>query len=162
MTQQMVANVRRRLAELLSGEPSPQQLNRVLAGLTLAGRMQWLQQQPAIIVDVAHNPQSARYLAQQLLLLKPRFRRILALVGMLKDKDIEQTLLPLTPLFEQWHLVSLKGVRGATAEQLNQVLAPQGVLTQLHEDTQSAFQKHACSSKTPLLAQRKHGEFPTI
>lgn len=127
--------------EQLNMLPSPQQLNSVLAGLTLAGRMQWLQKQPAIIVDVAHNPQSASYLAEQLLLLKPRFRRILAFVGMLKDKDIQQTLLPLTPLFEQWHLVSLKGVRGATAEQLNQVLAPQGVLTQLHEDTQSAYQQ---------------------
>ncbi|HEY0921485.1 bifunctional tetrahydrofolate synthase/dihydrofolate synthase [Rheinheimera pacifica] len=127
--------------EQLNMLPSPQQLCSVLAGLTLAGRMQWLQQQPAIIVDVAHNPQSARYLAQQLLLLKPRFRRILALVGMLKDKDIEQTLLPLTPLFEQWHLVSLKGVRGATAEQLDKVLAAHGVVTQLHEDTQSAYQQ---------------------
>ncbi|MDR6984661.1 dihydrofolate synthase/folylpolyglutamate synthase [Rheinheimera pacifica] len=127
--------------EQLNMLPSPQQLCSVLAGLTLAGRMQWLQQQPAIIVDVAHNPQSARYLAQQLQLLKPRFRRILALVGMLKDKDIEQTLLPLTPLFEQWHLVSLKGVRGATAEQLDKVLALHGVVTQLHEDTQSAYQQ---------------------
>jgi len=33
MTQQMVANVRRRLAELLSGEPSPQQLNASLRHL---------------------------------------------------------------------------------------------------------------------------------
>ncbi|WP_240223357.1 bifunctional tetrahydrofolate synthase/dihydrofolate synthase [Rheinheimera hassiensis] len=127
--------------EQLNMLPSAQQLSSVLANLTLAGRMQWLQQQPAIIVDVAHNPQSARYLAQQLLLLKPRFRRILAFVGMLKDKDIEQTLLPLTPLFEQWHLVSLKGVRGATAEQLDKVLAPHGVVTQLHDDTQSTYQQ---------------------
>ena len=127
--------------EQLNMLPFAQQLSSVLASLTLAGRMQWLRQQPAIIVDVAHNPQSARYLAQQLLLLKPRFRRILAFVGMLKDKDIEQTLLPLTPLFEQWHLVSLKGVRGATAEQLDKVLAPHGVVTQLHDDTQSAYQQ---------------------
>ena len=50
-------------------------------------------------------------------------------------------MLPLTPLFEQWHLVSLKGVRGATAEQLDKVLAPHGVVAQLHNDTQSAYQQ---------------------
>lgn len=126
--------------EQLNMLPSPQQLGRVLANLKLAGRMQWLQQQPAIIVDVAHNPQSGRYLAQQVQQLKPRFRRILALVGMLKDKDIEQTLLPLTPLFEQWHLVSLTGARGATAEHLDKLLIPFEVVTQQHDDIQLAYQ----------------------
>ncbi|MGP9802221.1 bifunctional tetrahydrofolate synthase/dihydrofolate synthase [Rheinheimera sp. NSM] len=120
--------------------PTPEQLAAVLTGLTLPGRMQWLQQQPAIIVDVAHNPQSARYLAQQLRRLKPRFGRVLALSGMLKDKDIQQTLLPLTTLFDQWHLVSLGGARGAGARQLAEQL-PQGTANVvLHEDVLSAYQ----------------------
>lgn len=120
--------------------PDIAQLCAVLTTLTLPGRMQWLQQQPAVIVDVAHNPQSAAYLATQLQRIKPRFRRILALAGMLKDKDIQQTLLPLTPLFDQWHLVSLGGPRGASAQQLADNLTGPAVKVQLHADVQQAYQ----------------------
>src|SRR5690606_18655194 len=125
--------------EILNLLPQSSDLSAVLTGLTLPGRMQWLQQQPAIIVDVAHNPQSAGYLAEQLHKLKPQYRQIYALCGMLKDKDIQQTLLPLTPLFNQWHLVSLGGARGASAQQLADALA--GVLSgaQLYNDVQQAY-----------------------
>ncbi|HEX5793748.1 MAG TPA: cyanophycin synthetase, partial [Rheinheimera sp.] len=119
--------------------PPPMQLRAVLTTLTLPGRMQWLQQQPAVIVDVAHNPQSAAYLATQLCRLKPGFRRVLALVGMLKDKDIQQTLLPLTSLFDQWHLVSLSGARGASARQLADKLTEFTTQVQLHGDVQQAY-----------------------
>uniref|UniRef100_A0A486XUE6 Dihydrofolate synthase/folylpolyglutamate synthase n=1 Tax=Rheinheimera sp. BAL341 TaxID=1708203 RepID=A0A486XUE6_9GAMM len=125
--------------EQLALLPEAAQLNAVFAGLTLPGRMQWLQQTPAIIVDVAHNPQSAGYLAGQLSRLKPGYRRILALTGMLKDKDIQQTLLPLTSIIDQWHLVSLGGVRGASAQQLAENLSGYTGDVQLHADTQLAF-----------------------
>lgn len=125
--------------ECLNLLPEPSDLSSVLAGLTLPGRMQWLQQQPAIIVDVAHNPQSAGYLAEQLRKLKPQYRQIWALCGMLKDKDIQQTLLPLTSLFNQWHLVSLGGARGASAQQLADSLAGVSTDVQLYSDVQQAY-----------------------
>lgn len=141
--------------------PTPQQLTAVLTGLTLPGRMQWLQQQPAIIVDVAHNPQSARYLAQQLRRLKPRFGRVVALCGMLKDKDIQQTLLPLTSLFDQWHLVSLGGARGAAAQQLAEQL-PQGTAdVVLHKNVLSAYQA-VSSSLQPDELLVVFGSFFTV
>lgn len=127
--------------EQLDALPTAAQLCSVLSTLTLAGRMQWLQQQPAVIVDVAHNPQSAAYLARCLTPLKPRYRRLVALVGMLKDKDIQQTLLPLTPLFDQWHLVSLAGPRGASAQQLADNLNGVGTALLLHDDVQQAYQR---------------------
>jgi dihydrofolate synthase / folylpolyglutamate synthase len=120
--------------------PAAEQLAGILTKLTLPGRMQYIQNQPAIILDVAHNPQSAAYLGAQLTKLKPRYRRMLALTGMLKDKDIQQTLLPLTPLFDQWHLVSLGGARGATAQQLADKLADVASNVQLHDDIQAAYQ----------------------
>ncbi|MBZ9612058.1 bifunctional tetrahydrofolate synthase/dihydrofolate synthase [Rheinheimera maricola] len=119
--------------------PTPEQLHAVLTHLTLPGRMQWLQQRPGVIVDVAHNPQSAAYLAAQLQRLKPRFARIVALTGMLKDKDIHQTLLPLTQLFDQWHLVSLGGARGASAQQLADNLSAATAQVHLHADVQQAY-----------------------
>ena len=119
--------------------PTAEQAAEVFAALTLPGRMQWLGLQPAVVLDVAHNPQSARYLASRLQKLKPRFRRLLALVGMLKDKDIRETLAPLTPLFDQWHLVTLDGPRGATAEQLVSYLPDSVGDISLHQDVSEAY-----------------------
>ena len=133
------------ILEQLQCLPSAAQATSVLAALTLAGRMQWLQQCPAVIIDVAHNPQSARYLAEQLLKLKPGFSQLKALVGMLKDKDIAQTLAPLTPLFDQWHLVSLTGVRGATAQHLVRYLPDAVSDITLHDDVLTAF-SHVCTT----------------
>ncbi|MCF4008033.1 bifunctional tetrahydrofolate synthase/dihydrofolate synthase [Rheinheimera sp. UJ63] len=120
-----VQNVATSLAvlEQLGQLPSETVLKHSLSTLTLPGRMQQLQQNPTILLDVAHNPQSAAYLATQLQLLQPRYRQIIALVGMLKDKDMRQALQPLTSCVTQWHLVSLPGNRGASRTQLQQALA---------------------------------------
>ncbi|MNJ46135.1 Bifunctional protein FolC [compost metagenome] len=88
-----------------------------LASARLAGRMQRLQDEPLVIVDVAHNPHSAAYLAAQLRKMScSGVRR--AVVGMLKDKDMTGSLAELDGLIDQWFLASLTGPRAATAEQL--------------------------------------------
>ena len=88
-----------------------------LASARLAGRMQRLQDEPLVIVDVAHNPHSAAYLASQLRQLPGKGKRR-AVVGMLKDKDMAGSLAELDGLIDQWFLASLTGPRAATAEQL--------------------------------------------
>lgn len=108
--------------EQLDKLPALALLQKSLQQLKLPGRMQWLQQSPDIIVDVAHNPQSAAYLASQLQRLKPGYSKILALVGMLKDKDITHSLSPLTAYIDEWHLVSLPGTRGADSGLLVEAL----------------------------------------
>ncbi|WP_116472874.1 bifunctional tetrahydrofolate synthase/dihydrofolate synthase [Zobellella maritima] len=92
----------------------------VVDGLTqarLIGRFQQLN--PQLWVDVAHNPESAGYLASRLATLGAK-GRILALVGMLKDKDIAATLAPMQPVVDEWYLASLAGPRGLSAEGLAQ------------------------------------------
>lgn len=98
--------------------PSPDVIRAVLTSLTLPGRMQWLQRAPAVVVDVAHNPQSAAYLAEQLQRLQGQYRKVHAIVGMLKDKDQRQSLASLAQYIAQWHCVSLPGPRGAVASHL--------------------------------------------
>ena len=97
--------------------PPPELLATVLSKLSLPGRMQWLDQQ--VLLDVAHNPQSAAYLAAQLSACSANWRKVHLLVGMLKDKDIAAALAPFCGHGWQWHLTSLPGVRGASAEQLS-------------------------------------------
>ena len=107
---------------LLDLLPSETVIHTVLRNLTLAGRMQWLSRQPAVLLDVAHNAQSAQYLASAIDNLGPRYRQIHLVVGMLKDKDIRQALGAFCGKSHQWHLVSLPGVRGADSNQLLEAL----------------------------------------
>ncbi|MDE1333772.1 bifunctional tetrahydrofolate synthase/dihydrofolate synthase [Vibrio aestuarianus] len=88
-----------------------------LKNVTLAGRMQKISDAPTIILDVAHNPHSAQYLADQ---LKQRYaqRTIHMVVGMLHDKDVESTLKQLQPISSAWYPASLSGPRAAKAEEL--------------------------------------------
>ncbi|CAH8193039.1 bifunctional tetrahydrofolate synthase/dihydrofolate synthase [Vibrio aestuarianus] len=88
-----------------------------LKNVTLAGRMQKISDAPTIILDVAHNPHSAQYLADQ---LQQRYaqRTIHMVVGMLHDKDVESTLKQLQPISSAWYPASLSGSRAAKAEEL--------------------------------------------
>ena len=88
-----------------------------LQGATLTGRMQQVASAPAVILDVAHNPQAAGYLAHELAIRFPK-QPIYAVCGMLRDKDHRATLAALQALVKHWYLASLPGERGANAEQL--------------------------------------------
>lgn len=83
---------------------------------SLPGRMELVSQQPMIYLDVAHNPQSAQYLKTQL--RKFEGKRVFALCGMLKDKDIQSVIQCLQVEFYEWNLVSLDVSRGAKSSEL--------------------------------------------
>ncbi|MEQ6968426.1 bifunctional tetrahydrofolate synthase/dihydrofolate synthase [Pectobacterium polaris] len=83
----------------------------------LPGRFQTVQASPRLILDVAHNPHAAAYLANRLAAL-PKSGKVRAVVGMLSDKDIAGTLAHLTPLVDVWYCAPLEGPRGAKAQQI--------------------------------------------
>jgi dihydrofolate synthase/folylpolyglutamate synthase len=124
--------------EVLALLPSQQQATEVLSALSLPGRMQWLSKTPGILLDVAHNPQSAGYLAAQLQFIKERYARVHLLVGMLKDKDIEHSLAPFHQLADHWHLVDLPGARGAQANMLVEQLPAQSSYS-CYSDLESGY-----------------------
>ena len=149
--------------EQLEVLPDSELLQQEISRLCLPGRMQWLRQQPAVLLDVAHNPQSAAYLAAQLQRLKPGYRRVYALVGMLKDKDLTQALLPLTTCVDEWHLVSLPGVRGAASELLAAALqgvAPTARAVQHPELAEAYRQVLATAAQQDLVVV--FGSFVTV
>jgi dihydrofolate synthase/folylpolyglutamate synthase len=95
-----------------------------IAQARLAGRFETLSIQPQVIVDVAHNPHAAAYLAKQLQPLQHKADggRVLALCAMLKDKDIQGVLEALVPVVDEWYFASLHNERGASASKLNDSL----------------------------------------
>ncbi|WP_233117462.1 bifunctional tetrahydrofolate synthase/dihydrofolate synthase [Aggregatibacter actinomycetemcomitans] len=68
---------------------------------------------PRIIIDVGHNPHAARYLAEKLTALKAQSHgKLIAVCGILKDKDAVGVLTPLLSLIDEWRCVTLDGYRG--------------------------------------------------
>lgn len=63
------------------------------------GRLEMLRPDPPVMIDGAHNPQAASALASYLCgLLQSRYRRIVLVIGIMADKDIDGILKPLLPL----------------------------------------------------------------
>ncbi|MGB6135558.1 MAG: bifunctional tetrahydrofolate synthase/dihydrofolate synthase [Shewanella sp.] len=115
-----------------------QQIADGLVQAKLAGRLEQVSQQPLILLDVAHNPHAARYLANQLQAYQGK--RIVAVCGMLKDKDIKAVIQTLSPHINQWNLVSLDNPRGASAQLLYDALPQASQLNaQQYQDMSSAW-----------------------
>ena len=92
----------------------------------LTGRFQVIPGKPAIVLDVGHNPQAIRVLADNLAGMG-FFDRTHAVVGMLGDKDIAGALAPLAGKVDVWHAATLGGPRGTTAEALAGIIATGGL-----------------------------------
>lgn len=87
-----------------------------LSEAVVPGRFQQLRYQDHdLILDVAHNPHAARYLAQRLEVLA-QTRRIHLVLGMLGDKDSAAVVRLLVPHATQLYAASLGGERGSPAE----------------------------------------------
>ena len=94
-----------------------QEVRRGLAEVALGGRFQVLPGRPQVILDVAHNVEAARTLAENL--ASSGFApETIAVCGMLRDKDVAGVMRELAPRITRWHLASLPGARGASAEHL--------------------------------------------
>ncbi len=98
-----------------------QEIRQGLLHVNLPARMQILPGLPATILDVAHNPHAASALGQNLDSMG-HYPHTYAIVGMLNDKDIENTLSRFTRRVDRWMCATTEGPRGMSAEQLAAVL----------------------------------------
>ncbi|GLQ96630.1 bifunctional tetrahydrofolate synthase/dihydrofolate synthase [Dyella mobilis] len=134
----------------------PTELERVAAaGMHLPrapARLQFLGGDPALIVDVGHNPQAARALAEWLD-AQPG-RRVHAVYGALSDKDVGGVMTALGTRIAHWHLASLEQdtPRGLPASVLAGVLHQ--VLPRAACDTHPNVQ-HALAA---ARASARHGD----
>ncbi|MDY0011665.1 MAG: bifunctional tetrahydrofolate synthase/dihydrofolate synthase [Rhodocyclaceae bacterium] len=102
-----------------------QDIRQGLMLVDLPGRFQVLPGQPAVVLDVAHNPQAAGVLAENLGGMG-YYPETWAVVGMLGDKDVAGTLALMRTRVDHWYLASLPGPRGLSAEALAEGLAQAG------------------------------------
>ncbi|WP_425525292.1 bifunctional tetrahydrofolate synthase/dihydrofolate synthase [Xanthomonas campestris] len=89
-----------------------------VAAAQLPGRLQRVARDGVeLMLDVGHNPQAARALAQALGTATPAGTTV-ALYAALADKDVRGVVEALTGCVDQWALAGLEGARGQSAEAL--------------------------------------------
>ncbi|MGH8711072.1 MAG: bifunctional tetrahydrofolate synthase/dihydrofolate synthase [Burkholderiales bacterium] len=103
------------------------EIRRGLIEVDLPARFQVLPGRPAVILDVAHNPQAAASLSMNLANMG-FYRNTFAVFGMLKDKDIAGAARILKPQVNSWFIASISSERrGATAFDVARELLRAGV-----------------------------------
>jgi len=147
------------------GDKLPVTMQAIRPGLIeteLAGRFQVVPGKPAIVLDVGHNPQAIKVLTDNLSNMG-FFDRTHAVVGMLNDKDIVGALQPLKDKVDVWHVATLTGPRGTSAEALATMIAGARLGGEIicHDSPQAAMQaaKGQAAESDRILA---FGSFHTV
>ncbi|MFP5473521.1 MAG: bifunctional tetrahydrofolate synthase/dihydrofolate synthase [Gammaproteobacteria bacterium] len=96
---------------------SAQAIRQGFATVELPGRFQIVPGQPALVLDVAHNPHSAAALAENLDAMG-FFPVTHAVFGAMADKDLAPILERLGPLVDRWYFTDLPTPRAARAADL--------------------------------------------
>jgi len=118
-----------------------------LLSAEIPGRFQVLPGRPLVILDVAHNPQAARTLAENLSELPKSPGEVVAVCGMLGDKDILGVFGVLKDAFTRWHIADPGGARAATAKDLARALEQASVVVPIRQfSTVAAAWHEACKN----------------
>lgn len=88
-----------------------------LVSANIAGRFQRIQGAFEVVLDVAHNPESARALAANLRAY-PVKGKTYAVFALLADKDATGVITPLKDCFDAWFVAGISGERGQSGESL--------------------------------------------
>jgi len=88
-----------------------------LSMVELPGRFQIVPGQPALVLDVAHNPHSVAALAENLDAMG-FYPCTHAVFGAMADKDLAPMLARVSPMIDKWYFTDLPTARAATGEAL--------------------------------------------
>ncbi len=104
------------------------------------GRLEIVSQSPMVILDGAHNQAGATVL-KEYLEKGLKYRRLILLVGIMKDKDIKSILHLLTPMADQVILTQPNNERAASPFLLQKRMGNNSKKVWLIEDIKEAIQK---------------------
>ena len=116
------------------------EMERGLANARWPGRLELLGERPYTFRDGAHNPDGARKLAQ---FLEKHFtnRRIIYIMGVLKDKEYEKMLAELMPLASEIYTFRPHNERGLSGEVLAACAQRFGVPSHCCQDVNEAIRR---------------------
>jgi dihydrofolate synthase/folylpolyglutamate synthase len=121
---------------------SAQAVRTGLALVELPGRFQVVAGQPALVLDVAHNPHAVAALAQNLDQMG-FYPRTHAVFGAMADKDLAGIFQRMAPLVDVWHFCNLELPRAASAADLQAQFAVLQAEGRLKAPPQVCLHTHA-------------------
>jgi dihydrofolate synthase/folylpolyglutamate synthase len=134
-----------------------------LLGARPAGRFQVVPGGVTTVFDVAHNPQAARVLRDNLRQLAAGQGKTFAVFSMLRDKDIAAVVAAVAPEIAGWFYAPLAVARGADRAQLAERLAAAGVAVPCHgADSLAAAWAAARAAAAPGDRVLVFGSFHTV
>jgi dihydrofolate synthase / folylpolyglutamate synthase len=104
----------------------------------LHGRWELLQQNPTVIVDVAHNQDGVKQLIQQLELTT--YQQLHIVIGMVKDKDVDKVL-ELLPQYATYYFTQAQIERALPSKDLEQKAKVHQLIGQVYKNVNVALQK---------------------
>ena len=120
----------------------------IIEGLESArfpARIEVLRKEPLLLLDGSHNPDGAEALADTL--KEARCRGLVAVMGMLKDKDVQEVLHTLAPCFERVYTVTPDCPRAMDAWELSELASKEDLRTTTCESLSDALDKAVASGK---------------
>ena len=88
-----------------------------LSETVISGRFQFLSKSPDIILDVAHNEDAAKSLAENIKMRS--YNSIQVVLGVLADKDVYGIVEPFSNLVDHWHIGTINSERGMNADEIS-------------------------------------------
>lgn len=114
-------------AKALVGPISIEEAEEALHSLQIPGRFETLRHDPLLLIDAAHNPQSAHVLAEEVERRFPeRAARPTLLLGVLADKDVKGVVGELAPLFDHVVCTQSASPRAIAADELADIVTAAG------------------------------------
>ena len=139
----------------------------IRVGLSLVdwpGRFQIVPGQPALVLDVAHNPHATAALVMNLDAMG-FFPKTHVVFGAMADKDLAPMLARVAPLVDHWHFTDLPSPRAASAQALaalwTDLSGAKGQLAGCHANPQAALDA-AVASADPADRIVVFGSFFTV
>ena len=136
-------------------------LNNGIANISLMGRYQKISSAPEIIIDVAHNADSAEKLMDNL--NKENKKNTVAVIGVLKDKDVYSLIKPMINNIDKWYCGTINSDRGMNADEIK--IRMPSTINQENIETFDSIDK-ACSKAMLSLGKNDrlivYGSFYTI
>ena len=134
-----------------------------LVSIELPGRFQVLPGRPVTVLDVAHNAQAARVLADTVAAMGFH-PQTFGVFGIMADKDIDGVIAALKPRVDRWLVATLPPPRGATAMLLRQRLEQAGVVADAIRSFDDAGAAYRAARETAAEADRiiVFGSFLTV
>jgi dihydrofolate synthase / folylpolyglutamate synthase len=136
-------------------------LNNGITNISLMGRYQKISSTPEIIIDVAHNADSAEKLMGNL--NKENKKNTVAVIGVLKDKDVYSLIKPMINNVDKWYCGTINSDRGMNADEIK--IRMSSTINQKNIETFGSIDK-ACSEAMLSLGKNDrlivYGSFYTV